>query len=98
MMMIQDFNGRLYPADRCTFQIVDFGSSGYAIHIHNGTTVTGDTNNLRPLFFPGAGTVDADTGSVEIPGGFGSGPDAAAQRPLLGYLGKSGRFVATTNR
>ena len=85
MMMIRNHEGRLYPADKVTFSIVDDPrGNGNVVSIQPRT---GPSASERALFYPGG----SDTG-VEIPGN-----DVAANRPVLGYIGKSGRFVAITN-
>ena len=102
MMMIRDGSdrGRLYPADRCTFSIVnDIGGAGYVVH--QGTRGTGvqDTggDRTRALFFPGAGAVGTEQGQITNGGYEEIEGNATGRRPQLGYLGKSGRFVAITN-
>ena len=90
MMMIRNSAGRLYPADKVTFAIVnDPRGTGNVVSVRPrpGDPGAGAGSSERALFYPGG----SDTG-IEIPGN-----DDADNRPVLGYIGKSGRFVAITN-
>lgn len=73
MMVIQNSNGIIYPADRCTWQIrTDPDGNGYNIH------------NVR--FYPGsAGTgTDPADGHIQIT----TGTDYTARLGLIGKSGR----------
>ena len=102
MMMIRDGSdrGRLYPADRCTFSIVpDGGKNGYQVHQGARGSGVEDTggDRTRALFFPGAGAIGSGIGEITNGGFEEIEGNASGRRPQLGYLGKTGRFVAITN-
>ncbi len=69
-MVLQDNNGRIYPADRCTWVEDAYANGNYSIS--------------SAVFYTGA--TAADNTAVTI----------AVASPLLGVIGKSGRFVGMT--
>lgn len=78
--------GLLFPADRCTFQIInDPNGTGYLVHAaFDDAAVRAGNDANHPMFYPG------NEDAIPL-------SSVAAGRPQLGYIGKSGRFVATTN-